>query len=237
MLSGGDPSFVYKVIFRVKDKTKAASNFSMKFMYKDGLNPPSETLISWSEGIGPIWNHRYFTLNACNFCDDIFAEVADITFMDAWLPEYSGDWRGHSIVLVRKPVLSDLIDEAIQKGVVSAKYLGIEAVIKSQQGVLRSKRGQIAERIRIAKKQGKVVPKWRVSLYNVKLSICEKLQARMCYFISLDSPKQWLAARKDLSTFGAKLKPYTKVLQKVEHLKKLKRLFRGMLRKLVLVFR
>lgn len=31
---------------------------------------------------------------ACNYCDDVFAECADVTCMDAWLPEYSQDHRG-----------------------------------------------------------------------------------------------------------------------------------------------
>ena len=44
-----------------------------------------------------LWHYQYFKHNACNFCDDVFGETADITFMDAWLPEYVRDYKGTSL--------------------------------------------------------------------------------------------------------------------------------------------
>lgn len=33
------------------------------------------------------WTNRWFTPQACGYCDDVFSELADATFMDAWLPK------------------------------------------------------------------------------------------------------------------------------------------------------
>lgn len=38
---------------------------------------------------------------ACDFCDDVFAETADIALGDAWLPEYVQDGNGTNVVVTR----------------------------------------------------------------------------------------------------------------------------------------
>ncbi len=55
-----------------------------------------------------LWGHECFIQGGCLFCDDVFGETADVVFMDAWLPEYSQDTKGNSIVLCRPllPILS-----------------------------------------------------------------------------------------------------------------------------------
>lgn len=63
-----------------------------------------------SEKIGSIiFSSGIFGLTACRFCDDMFAECADITFMDAWLPEYTKtEPRGTSIFVSRSELCSEL---------------------------------------------------------------------------------------------------------------------------------
>ena len=39
------------------------------------------------------WEYGYFKYKACDFCDDIFAECADITVGDAWLSRYKKDGK------------------------------------------------------------------------------------------------------------------------------------------------
>ena len=36
---------------------------------------------------------------ACEFCDDVVGETADMSVGDAWLPGYVSDWRGTSVVV------------------------------------------------------------------------------------------------------------------------------------------
>ena len=89
-LSGITPPLA-NVHYRGKSPEKPASNYYFSCTSKDGAMGK----IFWDEGVAEAWTNRWFTLNACNYCDDVFAECADITFMDAWLPEYSKDYRGY----------------------------------------------------------------------------------------------------------------------------------------------
>jgi len=81
--------------YRGKSPNQPASNYYYKFTTSRG----EERQISWREGISKAWINGWFTPRACNYCDDVFAECADVTFMDAWLPEYSKDDRGTSLVI------------------------------------------------------------------------------------------------------------------------------------------
>ena len=48
---------------------------------------------------GYLWVNEVGGLRSCLFCDDVFAELADATFMDAWLPEYAADRCGTNLVI------------------------------------------------------------------------------------------------------------------------------------------
>jgi coenzyme F420-reducing hydrogenase beta subunit len=231
-LGGGDPKYLEQFTFRVKEPRRPASDFGMKFICQTGKNPPREGVVFWSEGIDQIWNHRYFTPNACNFCDDVFAELADICFMDAWLPEYFPNWRGHSIVLVRGNALVEVLEESINNGSLSAKKLNIREVVKSQLGVLHSKRGDISRRIRLSEKDGQITPKKRLSLCDVKLSPGRKHLIRAQYLISRKSREEWFVAKRDLPGFLTKMKPYIIRLRIALFLEKLGRAPRGIMRRL-----
>jgi len=173
-----------------------------------------------------------FTPDACNFCDDIFAELADISFMDAWLPEYSSDWKGHNIVLVRENALAEVLEESIKNGSLSAKKLNIRKVVKSQQEVLHSKRGSIRKRIRLAEKDGQIVPKKRLSLYDIKLPLGRKQLIRAQYLISQKSREEWVVVKRDLPGFLTKLRPYIIRLWIALFLEKLGCVPRGIMRRL-----
>lgn len=223
-MGGGDPDLLDRVRFRVKEPSRPASDYGMEFVCGAGTEMVSEGVVFWSEGINQVWSDRYFTPNACNFCDDVFAEVADVCFMDAWLPEYSSDWKGHTIVLVRKDSLLDVLNESAENGSISLKNLDISKVVESQMGALRSKRAGIRERIRLAKKQGCVVPTKRLSLCNISLSSSEKRLVCAQYLASQESRKKWIVAKKQLPSFLVELKPQLVWLRRARFLGKILRL-------------
>ena len=208
-LGGGQANCLDAFGFRVKTPDRPASDFGMKFVCRSGAGRPHEGVVFWSEGISQAWHDRYFTVNACNFCDDMFAELADACFMDAWLPEYSTDWKGHSIILLRDSVLSNILKEESGNNSISVKPLNITEVIKSQAGVLRSKRGDMNERVRFARQSGQVVPKKRPSLCTAKLTKAEKQVVRARLLLSQKSSREWTAANKQLVSFQKRLKPAT----------------------------
>ena len=144
------------VRYRGKSPDPPASNYQYAFKTENG----EERRIFWSEGIAEAWTNRWFTPNACNYCDDVFAECADVACMDAWLPEYSKDSRGTSLVLVRLPLLGEVV--ARGQGV-CLEPIPVERVVQSQGGVVAVKRQHLAYRLYLEQKKGHGVPEKRVA--------------------------------------------------------------------------
>jgi len=53
--------------------------------------------------------------------------------MDAWLPEFSSNKTGYSLVVARSPKGDALISQAVKEGIVNLKRIPIEDVLRSQQ--------------------------------------------------------------------------------------------------------
>jgi coenzyme F420 hydrogenase subunit beta len=145
-----------RVRYHGKSQDQPATNYHYAFTSTAG----DEQRIFWNEGIAEAWTNRWFTPRACNYCDDIFAECADVACMDAWLPEYSKDSRGTSLVLVRSPQVQEVISHGED---ISLDPIPIGKVVESQRGVIAVKRQHLAYRIYLDQKHGQKAPKKRVT--------------------------------------------------------------------------
>ena len=128
------------VNFRTKRSDRPASDYCYRFITSSSSGEPSTRDVGWSDTVGRVWADRWFTPEACDYCDDVFAECADAVFMDAWLPQYTPDWRGHSIMLIRSPDLERLAQSAAASGAVELDSIPVRAVLESQAGVVVQKR-------------------------------------------------------------------------------------------------
>jgi len=147
-----------KVIwYRGKSPDQPATNFYFAFTSTAG----DKRRVFWNEGIAEAWTNRWFTPRACNYCDDVFAECADVAFMDAWLSEYSIDSCGTSLVLVRLPQIQEVI--ASHGDEIFLDPIPIGKVVKSQRGVTAVKGQQLAYRLYLDQKSGHRVLKKRVA--------------------------------------------------------------------------
>jgi coenzyme F420-reducing hydrogenase beta subunit len=163
VMGGGDPAHVKRLYFRHKAPARPAIDYALCFETDDACQTGSKTTICGQDARKEIWTRGYFMPNACNYCDDVFAEVADVALMDAWLPEYSQCWQGHNMVIVRSPQVLELIEMGSAKGELVLNDIEIEQVINSQEGVLAKKREQLAYRLYINTGRGQgYVPKKRV---------------------------------------------------------------------------
>ena len=215
-IAGGDPHRLSKVRFRVKDVLRPANDFGLKYTCGDGGGAfTEEGTIFWTNGMNDTWTERHFTPNACNFCDDIFAECADVVFMDAWLPEYRQDWRGHSMALCRKSEISELLQN---RSNVRIKEIPIEKVIKSQWGVCKAKRRDLSYRLFKANSQGKAAPVKRIQPSNTTIHFLNRLRVCCLGNISEASPINWVAAGKDYLQYNLLMK---KLLNKMAVINKI----------------
>lgn len=218
-LGGGNAHKLDEIEFRVKNPKRPASEYAVRFVSGLGTGCESRGLVKmWDLG----FERRYFTPNACNFCTDTFSELADATFMDAWLPRYSKDYRGHNIVIVRNKTLCGLIEQG-GNGELAVEELSIDKVVKSQKGLIYSKRNFTPERCRLAVQAGYKVPKTRSALLSGKLPYSERLLAKATWLISLKSREEWFSSNKDLRRFQKAMTPFVAALMRAKLLNRLRR--------------
>lgn len=188
LAGNGSLTKIQSVYYRGKSPEKPASNYYYQFIDEHG----SQQKIFWSDGVSEAWVNRWFTPNACNYCDDVFAELADITFMDAWLPEYAKDSMGTNLVITRSKIAENLLLFGVTDGEINMNNVSIDKIIQSQKGVIDVKRKQISYRLYLAQKSGLKVPEKRVHIIDnigilnkreAKIK-CEMQEASRSYFIN-----------------------------------------------------
>jgi coenzyme F420 hydrogenase subunit beta len=159
---GIPPGQLDTIDFRHKLEGRPASQYgvSVRSVPVDGR---LDTRIHPMDGLdGQDWGHGLFKYRACDFCDDVLGETADITFGDAWLPQFEDDWRGANVVVVRRPDLLEILNSARDKSEVALVELSPADVANSQRAGLRHRRDGLAYRLALADRNGEWRPRKRV---------------------------------------------------------------------------
>ena len=154
----GPPS---RITFRTKNPRLPAADHGTECSWDSEAGTSTKT-IPWSKGLARAWSGYWFTPNPCLYCDDVFAETADIVFMDAWLPKYASDYRGTSLVVTRSEMSEDVVRKGIEAGEVRLTPCTLNDVARSQATALREKRQALAHRLWLARQRGSLVPEKRV---------------------------------------------------------------------------
>jgi hypothetical protein len=214
-LGGGNPFCLEKVIFRIKiDEQRPLSDHAVKLVSVNENNERNENIVYYSQGLYRIWGDRYFTPNACNFCNDVFAELADVTFMGAWLPEYKGDSKGHSLCLFRNNMLGNLVKSLMRKNEGELKPVSINDTIYSERGGVFDNKVLINTRIAIANKLGLAKRATRSYQY-LNSRYDQRIEAGIQLRISQESPRQWINSGKDIVLFTKRMRGLTMRLRAI----------------------
>jgi len=171
---------------------------------------------------GHLWANYYFTHHACLFCDDVFSETADITCMDAWLPEYEINPKGNSLLVVRNLELNQFFLWGIEKKSCNLDEISIGHVLESQAGVIIKKRKLIAARLYYARINGLNIPHRRIE-ESRKLYKKNKFAVDLQFAVLSQSKSAWQMCRDngDVERFYQIMAPLEK---KIQFLVKIKRL-------------
>jgi coenzyme F420-reducing hydrogenase beta subunit len=137
---------VRAVEYRRKDPDRPANWYTAHLTLKDG----SARWQDWWHLVDGDWGAGFFQNSACNYCDDVVAETADIAFGDAWVEPYSSDGRGTNVVIVRKPEVQALVAAAIGEGRLALEGVDADFIANTQAAGLRQRREGLAYRLRIA---------------------------------------------------------------------------------------
>ena len=147
--------------FRRKDESARADEYLFEASFDTGSGT-SETRQVKNREIGGNWAMGLFKPRACDFCDDVFAETADIAVMDAWLDQYVSDGKGTSLVVTRLRTLQAMLESGKVAGELQLETVSEADVVESQRGGLNHRRAGLRYRLQLNGQQG-LVPTKRVS--------------------------------------------------------------------------
>jgi coenzyme F420-reducing hydrogenase beta subunit len=161
--SGIDPEHVKNVDFRYKLPDRPANDYAIK---ATGISngKPIEVVKPTRELSTTNWGYGYFKYNACEYCDDVLAETADVTCGDAWLPGYQNDGKGTNVVVVRNSDILDLLEEFSSE--TQLEEVPPELVAQSQSSGVRHRREGLSYRLHLKDEAGEWRPAKRVSATN-----------------------------------------------------------------------
>ena len=180
---------IKKVEYRQKDPSRPANWYNAKLTLRNG----SSVNRDWWHLADGDWGAGFYMNSACNFCDDVVAETADISFGDAWVEPYSSDGRGTNVVVVRSPAIEKVVASAINEGRLQLEAVNGEFVAQTQAAGFRQRREGLAYRLTWARKG--VQPRKRVAPDSKTPTRQRKLIYRMRNFITRGSHRVLRFAR------------------------------------------
>jgi len=199
---------IQRVEFRIKDASRPASTYTAQMTLRDG----TQVRRDWWNLVDGDWGAGFFQNSACNFCDDVVGETADISFGDAWVEPYSSDGRGTNVVIVRNRVLDAIVKEAINDKRLQLTDVNAEFVHRTQAAGFRQRREGLSFRLywrRVGHQRFLVQPRKRVAARLSSIPKRRQFIYRMRAFITAWSHRVfWLARRakrRELYTRWAKI--------------------------------
>lgn len=147
-LNGVSPETVVSLNYRDKHGVKSADDFNLRVDFR----APDDTIETsrfsfFGSAVGPTWWNHMFAMNKCLYCTDLFGELSDASFADAWLPDIVKDRAGTSLVTIRNPHVLDLYEEMATEGRVIVSHIDAGRVVESQRSQVEFKRTGVRERV------------------------------------------------------------------------------------------
>lgn len=202
--AGVKPSDIKALDFRHKLEGLSANKYAFMVHPKNG---GSDMVTPMSELLGHDWGMGFFKLKACDFCDDVTAETADVSIGDAWLPEYVKDYQGTNVVVVRNPQVNAMIEKAITEGRLALSPIQAERVARSQEAGLRHRREGLSYRLWKEDRKNTWRPEKRVKPSG-KIPFQRKIIMTLRQHLMQESIDSFRAAKEkdDLSVFLKRMK-------------------------------
>lgn len=206
---GIEPDKLEYIDFRKKLPNRAANDYGVAVRGKnEEYIAPTKSLYTTN------WGQGFFKYNACEFCDDVLAETADVTVGDAWLPEYSEDTKGTNVIVVRHPDIQKIFEEHEKS--VYLEEIDSEKVYQSQAGGFRHRREGLSYRLYLKDEANEWRPLKRVEPSNKHTKKRKKIFGKR-YNLSKESFNAYKIAKEkgDFQAFINYMDPLVKDYQKL----------------------
>lgn len=190
---GVPPNTLEGIDFRYKLQDRPANTYGIKVWSHGGKAP---IIAEKNKLLGSNWGLGLFKYRACEFCDDVLAETADVAIGDAWLPRYVQDSRGTNIVVVRNPTVQRILSEGTASGALVLDAISADDVAASQASGLRHRREGLEFRLNKGRRDGLWHPPKRVSPSNPNLDQSREKVYSLREEMSVRSHSVFLEAKK-----------------------------------------
>jgi len=125
-----------KPLYRIKNENTKSSDYSFGV-----INIRNESLSKVRmKSLSDMWGTGLFKSNACDFCDDLCGETADLSIGDAWIEPYVSRGSGDNIIITRSQLADKYIKEGIVSKELSVDIINSDLAIKSQRGNVNHRR-------------------------------------------------------------------------------------------------
>ncbi len=201
--------------FRIKDENSTASDYSYGCLDKENNQHTIKM-----RTVGDMWGTGLFKANACDYCDDVTAELADLSLGDAWLEPYNQDGLGANVIVSRSNLAEEIILKGIESGQLKVNDLAIESLIKSQQGSFNHRHDGLSYRVKSGKTDVNAIPPKRFD--DKKIDFLSSIVHSLRMNIREKSIVEW-SKDKDSKYFDSKMANILfllKVFTKLNHIKR-----------------
>ncbi|MGV8093751.1 MAG: Coenzyme F420 hydrogenase/dehydrogenase, beta subunit C-terminal domain [Mangrovibacterium sp.] len=148
--------------FRIKDYDSTAGDYSFGCVDKEGKEKQVKM-----RTVGDMWGSRMFNAMACDFCDDVTTELADVSLGDAWFNPYIEDGEGTNVIIVRSSLALKILSEGNEMAKLHLETLDLSIIIDSQSGSYNHRQTGLPYRIKQALKRGQFTAPKRYDLNSV----------------------------------------------------------------------
>ncbi len=155
------PKALRSIDFRHKLEGRSPRHYGFRASGQDATGVV-EVASPMSEVFGADWGLGLFKYKACDFCDDVMAETADVVIGDAWLPRFDSDWQGTNVLIVRHPLFARLLASAAEQSRVAITSVTADEVAASQRSGLSHRRQGLSWRLAAAERRAEWHPPKRV---------------------------------------------------------------------------
>lgn len=182
---GFKPGDITYINFRKKLEGRKSSDYGIEVHgYIDGKY--EEKISPISELLGQDWGQGWFKVFASDYTDDVFNETADLVLGDAWLPEYTEDSGGNNIIIVRNPLIENILKDAIINNRIKLDKVNADKIFQSQISHYKHTYEELPYRLYKRDIEGVKRPRKRVQAAN-NLSFTRKRIQDMREKISINS--------------------------------------------------
>ena len=193
--------------YRIKNKESYALDYKFSCTEIDNKKIHMVNM----QDLGDMWGTGLFKSNACDFCDDVLTELADISLGDAWIHPYDKSGLGNSIIITRTKIAETLIQNGLNQEFLSLDPVTEEKILLSQSGSFNHRQKGMLYRIMKANKSRKITPKKRdkhLEVQNILFNLVQnsRLKTRQ------KSLELWLEKFDNLK-FKLKMKPHLNELK------------------------